>query len=157
MPIYMTKKTYEKFQKRLQDIQKEKYSVAKDLQIAASYGDLSENAEYDAAKERKEMLAIEELKIRERLANVALIEEMDLPDNIVTIGKKVRVLDKDTGEEMEFAILGEFDEWEGIEVISINAPLAKGLLNTKVGRTAEVKLPKSVKYYKVLSVEKLFK
>lgn len=156
MPTYMIRTTLDRMRQRLQDIQGEKYDVAKELQVAASHGDLSENAEYDAAKEHKEMLAIEEMRLREWLSDVAIIEEMDLPDNMVTLGKRVKVRDLESGEEMEFAILGEHDKLDGIEVVSASAPLGRGLLNKKQGRSAEIQLPRGTRRYKILEVSNVF-
>ena len=156
MSTYMIKSTLDRLRKRLQEIQKEKYDVAKDLKEAASFGDFSENAEYDAAKEKKEMLAIEELRIREWLSDVQLIEEMKLPEDVVTVGKKVRLKDLESGEEISFAILGEHDRWEGEDVVSVTSPLARAIMNKKKGRSVEVKLPRSQKRYKILEISKLF-
>jgi transcription elongation factor GreA len=141
---------------RLQEIQKDKLKVAKDLAEAASFGDLSENAEYEAAKDRKEMLALEEIRHREWLSDYQLIEELDMPEGIVTLGKHIRLMDRDSSEEMEFAILGEHDSLDNREVLSISSPLAQGLLNKKQGRTVEVQLPRGVRRLKILEVKNLF-
>lgn len=156
MPNYMIRSTLDRLRTRLADIQKEKYEVAQELKAAAAFGDFSENAEYDIAKEKKEMLALEELRTREMLSEVQLIEEMKMPEDMVTVGKKLRILDADAGGEQEFAILGEMDKIDTVEVISFNSPLAQGLLGKKAGRTVEVRLPRQVKRYKILAIENLF-
>jgi len=156
MPTYMIQSTLDRLRIRLQDIQKEKYDIAKELQVAAGHGDFSENAELDAAREKKERLALEELRIKGWLSEAQLIEHLKLPPDVVTVGKKLKVQDLDTGEEQTFAILGEMDKWEGMPVLSITAPLAAGLLNKKKGRTAEVQLPRQIKRYKILELENLF-
>jgi len=157
MPTYLIQSTLDRMRLRLQDIQKEKLKVAKDLGEAASFGDLSENAEYEAAKERKEMLALEEIRHREWLSDYQLIEELDMPEDIVTLGKKIKIQDRAGDEEMEFVILGEHDRLDNMEIISITAPLVQGLLNKKRGRTAEVRLPRETRRYKILEVTDYFK
>lgn len=157
MPTYMTRDTLDRLQKRLQEIQKEKYEVARELQVAAAQGDLSENAEYEAAKEKKDMLAHEEIRTRDWLGDASLIEELSLPEDVVTIGKKVKIKDLQSEEEMEFVVLGELDKWEGIEVLSATAPLAKGLLSKKKGRSVEVQLPRGSRRFKILEVDDFFR
>jgi len=156
MPTYLIQSTLDRMRHRLQEIQKDKLKVAKDLAEAASFGDLSENAEYEAAKDRKEMLALEEIRHREWLSDYLLIEELKMPEGVVTLGKRVHLLDRESGEEMEFAILGEHDRLDGVEVLSITSPLAQGILNKKAGRTVEVQLPRGARRYKVLDVNNLF-
>lgn len=156
MPNYMIRDTLDRLRDRLQEIPKEKYEVAKELKAAAAFGDFSENAEYDVAKEKKEMLALEELRLKEWLSDVQLIEELQLPEDQVTVGKKLRIKDLDTGEEQVFVILGEHDKYPGFEVVSITSPLAAVLLNKKQGRSVEVRLPRMTRRYKILEVHKLF-
>jgi transcription elongation factor GreA len=156
MPTYMIQSTLDRLRLRLQDIQKEKYEIAKELQVAAGHGDFSENAELDAAREKKEMLALEELRIKGWLADAQLIEQLKLPPDVVTVGKKLKIQDLESGEEQTYALLGEMDKWEGLPVLSITAPLAAGLLNKKKGRTAEVQLPRQVKRYKIVELDDLF-
>lgn len=156
MPMYMMRPTLQRLQQRIKDIQREKYDVARELQAAASFGDFSENAEYDAAKEKKEMLAIEEKRIQDWLGDAQLIEELKLPDDMVTIGKKLQVQDLDTGEEFTYAIVGELDQWTGGSSLSHTSPLAAGLLNKKLGRSVEVRLPRQTRRFKILALENLF-
>lgn len=152
----MIRSTLDRLSKRIEDIQREKYAVARELQEAAAQGDLSENAEYEVAKEKKDMLALEEVRIRQHLQDAQLIEEIDSPAEIVSVGKKVRVKDCETGREQEFSILGEMDRVEGVETISVSAPLAKGLLGKKLGRTVEVPLPRETKRFKILEIARIF-
>jgi transcription elongation factor GreA len=156
MPMYMIRSTLDRLSKRLEEIQKEKYNVARELQQAAAYGDFSENAEYDAAKEKKDMLANEEMKIRTWLGDAALIEEVHTPPELVTIGKKLLIEDVETGQQQAFVILGEMDQIEGQPVLAVTAPLAAGLLNKRKGRTVEVRLPRGVKRYKILELDGYF-
>jgi len=156
MPMYMLRTTLHRLQQRIKDIQKEKYDVAKELQAAASFGDFSENAEYDAAKEKKERLAIEEKPIQDWLGDAQLIEELKLPDDMVTIGKRLKVKDLDSGEDLCYAIIGELDQWEGESSLSHTSPLAAGLLNKKLGRSVEVRLPRQTRRFKILELENLF-
>ena len=156
MPTYMLRTTLDRLSKRLDEIQREKYAVARELQEAASQGDLSENAEYDAAKEKKEMLAIEEKRIKEWLGDAQLIEELVLPEDVVAVGKVVKIVDTANGKEQEFAIVGELDRLDEMESISVGAPLAKGILGKKLGRSAEVQLPRETRRYKVMEIRNLF-
>ncbi|MBN2432887.1 MAG: GreA/GreB family elongation factor [Acidobacteria bacterium] len=156
MPTYLIQSTLDRMRHRLQEIQKDKIKVAKDLAEAASFGDLSENAEYEAAKERKEMLALEEIRHREWLSDYQLIEELQMPEGVVALGKRVRLLDRESDEELDFAIVGEHDRLDGVEVLSISSPLAQGILNKKTGRTVEVQLPRGARRFKILEVADLF-
>lgn len=156
MPTYMLRTTLDRLNKRLEEIQREKYVVARELQEAASQGDLSENAEYDIAKEKKEMLALEERRIKEYLGDAQLIEEISSPSDVVSVGKRVKIQDAASGKEQVFAIIGELDKMEGVDSLSVGAPLARGLLGKKLGRSVEVQLPRETRRYKILEISNLF-
>ncbi len=124
--------------------------------VAASYGDLSENAEWEAAIEEQRNLTQRAMDIETELRETDLLENVALPQGEAAPGTKV-CYREDDGREREVAILGPWDgdTWGGVQVVSYRAPLAAGLLGTKIGATATLALPTGEEQVEVLSVEPL--
>lgn len=123
---------------------------------AASYGDLSENAEWEAAMEEQRNLTQRAMDMEAELREVDLLENVALPEGEAAPGTLVKYRESN-GREREVAILGPWDgdTWGGVQVVSYRAPLAAGLLGTKVGATADLSLPSGEEQVEVLSVEPL--
>ncbi len=140
--IVLTQEGYDKLEEELELLKTtRRKEVAERLKIAISFGDLSENAEYDEAK--KEQASLEERIIKlENITRVAtIIDEANVDLNIVTIGSTVIIYDKDFDEEVEYTIVGsaEADPYDG--KISNESPVGKALLGSKKGDNIEVVVP----------------
>ena len=128
--------------------------VAEKLKEARSYGDLSENAEYDAAKdEQRDIEArIEELEKILKNAEVVVEDEVDLDK--INIGCKVRILDLEYSEELEYKIVGSTEANSLKGKISNESPVGKALIGCKVGDNVEVETQAGVFTYKVLEIQR---
>jgi transcription elongation factor GreA len=128
---------------------------AKAIEHAASYGDLSENSEWEAAMEEQRNLTGRAQDMSRELEVAKLIEDQEIPDGIVTPGTKIRAIDPITEETRELRILGPWDCIEP-DIINYQAPLAAALLGKKVGDEVEVPSATGPRTMRVESVEKLF-
>jgi transcription elongation factor GreA len=137
--------------KRLKDI--ERPNIAKAIEVARGHGDLSENADYSAAKEAQGMI---EAKIREYEAKLALSEVIDptkLSGDRVQFGATVTIEDSDTGETSVYTIVGEHEADIKKRRISLVAPVARGLLGKRVGDDVTITTPKGKREFTLSSVE----
>ena len=123
----------------LKDVERPKASNA--IAEARDKGDLSENAEYDAAKEAQGMLEMRISKLEERFANARMIDESQLDNSKVLVLSKVKIRNKSNGMTMDYMIVadGEADLSKG--KISVNSPIGKGLLGKSVGESANISVP----------------
>jgi len=126
--------------------------VAKRLQAARELGDLSENAEYDAAKDEQAEIEAEILKMQEQIKNAEVIDESLLSNDEVRIGSKIKIRDMQTKEEFVFDIIGssEADPFAG--KISNLSPIGSALLHKKKGETVKINTPNGVLSYKLLAI-----
>lgn len=129
--------------------------IAARIKEARSFGDLSENAEYDEAMNAQAIMESRIAKLEEELKDVKIIDESDISTDIVKTGLKVKLYDVDFEEEVEYKILGKSQSDPDNGVISDQSPLGKALLGKKLGETVHVELPNgSVIEYKILSITK---
>jgi len=135
---------------QLRDIERPKASQA--IAEARDKGDLSENAEYDAAKEAQGMLEMKIAKLEETLASARLIDESQLDTSKVLVLSKVRIKNQTNGTEMTYKLVadGEADLASG--KISVNSPIGKGLLGKSVGEVAEIQVPNGTMKFDVLEI-----
>ena len=151
----LTQEGYNKLEEELEYLKAVKRKeVAERLKVAISFGDLSENAEYDKAKNEQAKLEEQILKLDEKLRKAVIIDESQIDLNIVTVGSIVKVFDFDFDEEVEYVIVGstEADPFEG--KISNESPVGKALLGARVGETVEVQVPDGVSKFKVLEIRR---
>ena len=136
----------------LKDIERPKISNA--IAEARDKGDLSENAEYDAAKEAQGMLEMKISKLEETLAGARLIDESQLDISKVLVLSKVKIKNESNGMEMDYMIVadGEADLASG--KISVNSPIGKGLLGKSVGDIAEINVPNGILKFKILKISR---
>ena len=136
----------------LKDIERPKISNA--IAEARDKGDLSENAEYDAAKEAQGMLEMKISKLEETLAGARIIDESQLDTSKVLVLSKVKIKNEANGMEMDYMIVadGEADLASG--KLSVNSPIGKGLLGKSVGDTAEISVPNGKIRFKILEISR---
>ena len=128
--------------------------VAERIKEAISYGDISENAEYDSAKNEQAELEERIHELEEMLRKAKIVSEEEMKGDKVNIGLKVTVKDTDTGEKEVFSIVGatESDPFSG--KISTESPVGKALIGKKKGETVAVEIPDGVINYKIMRIEK---
>ena len=131
----------------------ERPSVIKAIEEARSHGDLSENAEYDAAKERQALVEGRISEIQSKLAGVEVVEPSSIQSERIVFGATVTILDLDTDEEHTYQIVGvdEADVKSGY--ISILSPLARAMIGKQDGDQVVVRSPKGEKEYEIVSFE----
>lgn len=128
--------------------------VAAKIKVALSFGDLSENSEYDEAKNEQAMVEARIAQVEAMLKNVHVLDDSDLPTDIVSIGSKVLLKDIEFDEDVEYYIVGstEADPSEG--KISDESPVGKALLGHRVGDRVEVEVPSGMIEFEVLEISK---
>ena len=150
---YMTAEGLQKLKEELQHLESvERPRVIAAIAEAREKGDLSENAEYDAAKEEQGILESKIALIKSKLADARIIDETDVNTDEVQILTKVRVQNLKTGQEKVYQLVteGEANILEG--KIATTTPIAKGLMGKKVGDTAEVVVPAGKMEFKILEI-----
>jgi len=128
--------------------------VAELIKEARSFGDLSENSEYDEAKNEQAKLYGRIAEVENILANAVIIEENDDPADHVGLGCKVRVLDMDLDEEEEYTIVGSQEADPMNYRISDDSPFGRAMAGKKVGDIVEVEAPVGILKFRILNVEK---
>lgn len=153
--IYLRRTGYEKLVAQLEFLKTtERQKIAKSIGEARAQGDISENAEYDAAKDAQ---AHNEARIAEyesNLANVAFIEDMNIPSDKIFIGATVELENLDTKEKVTYILLSpEEVEFED-NGLSVYSPIGKGLLTKQVNDEVNIQVPAGVVKFKVLSIQR---
>ena len=137
---------------QLKDVERPKASNA--IAEARDKGDLSENAEYDAAKEARGMLEMRISKLEETLSNARVIDESQLDNSKVLVLSKVKIKNQLNGMEMDYTLVadGEADLASG--KISVNSPIGKGLLGKSVGDVAQINVPSGVINFEIIEISR---
>jgi transcription elongation factor GreA len=151
--VPMTQAGFDKIEAELKNLKSvERPAVIQAIAEARAHGDLSENAEYTAARERQSFIEgrIQELESVVSAANIIDISTMS--GDTVKFGAYVTVADDDTGDEITYQIVGPYESDADNNKISTTAPLAKALIGKKTGDSAEVRTPKGVKTYEIIAV-----
>lgn len=136
----------------LKDIERPKASQA--IAEARDKGDLSENAEYDAAKEAQGLLEMKIAKMEETLSNARLIDESQLDTSKVLVLSTVKLKNQANGMEMTYTLVAESEADLASGKISVNSPIGKGLLGKSVGDVAEVQVPNGVVKFEILEISR---
>ncbi len=154
MATYVTKEGLEKMKKELDQLETfERPRITQQIAEARDKGDLSENAEYDAAKEAQGMLEMKISKLKDAIATSKVIDESLLDTSKVAILTTVRLKNNATKQEQKFTLVPDNESDLKLGKISVNTPIAKGLLGKTVGETAEILLPNGNKLsFEVLEI-----
>jgi len=142
-----------KLKKELADLKHElTFKIPKDLQTAAAHGDLSENAEYDAAKNRQDFVRSRIAHIQGRVRELSMYTIASIPHGVVAYGSRVTVADVDSGDETEYRIVfpEEVDAARGH--ISLSSPLGRAMINKVEGDEIEVQTPGGRRTYQILTL-----
>jgi transcription elongation factor GreA len=151
--IPMTREGYEKLRADLDRMQHaEMLEVTKRIATAREMGDLSENAEYHAAREDQGMLEARINALKDKLARAFIVDPSSLPSDTVVFGSRVRIKDLDSGEEEEYELVGPGQEDYDNNKILTTSPRGQGLLGKKTGDVAVIKVPRGNLRYQILEI-----
>jgi transcription elongation factor GreA len=149
----MSREGYEKLKGELDRMQNvEMIEVAKRIAAARELGDLSENAEYHAAREDQGMLQARIDALKDKLSRAYFVERNSLANDSVVFGVRVRVRDLDLGEEEAFELVGPGDEDYNNNKILTSSPIGQGLLGKKVGEVAEIQVPMGKLRFEIVEI-----
>jgi transcription elongation factor GreA len=152
--VPMTGEGYRSLDEELKRLKtQERPSVIAAISEARSHGDLSENAEYHAAKERQGWIEGRIAEIEDKISRAQVIDVSKLSGAQVKFGATVTVVDEDTEEQSRYQIVGEHEAEVKAGKISVASPLARALITKEVGDVVEVNTPGGVKAYEILKVE----
>ena len=150
----MTSSGYEKLKKELKKlINEDRPNIIAAIAEARSHGDLSENAEYQYAKEQQSLIEGKIIDLESTTALAEIIDVTQLNGNEVKFGATVEIQDDDTGIKSKYQIVGEYESDIENKKLSIVSPLARGLIGKSKDDTVEVNSPKGVKSFTILSVK----
>ena len=153
--VYYTEEGLEKLKAELEHLKtKERASVAKQISEARDKGDLSENAEYDAAKEAQGLLEAKIAKLEAEFAKARILDESQIDTSKVLIMSKVTIKNIANGMEMKYIIVPESEANLKEKKISVSSPIAKGLLGKKVGESAEIQVPNGLVRFEVVDISR---
>ena len=130
----------------------ERPNIIKSISEARAHGDLSENAEYHAAKEKQGFIEAKISELEDKISRAEIIDISQVRGEQVKYGASIKLLDEDTNNEIIYKIVSEYEADVSNGMISIISPLAKALIGKKVDESLEFNTPKGIRYYKILSV-----
>ena len=151
--IPMTPNGYAKLEAELKQLKTvERRRISHEIEIARAHGDISENAEFHAAKEKQSHIEGRIRIVEDKLARAQVIETGGNPPETVRFGVTVVLTDDDTGEEVQYTITGEDESDVSVGLISVTSPVARALLGKRVGEEVAVRVPKGNRSFEVLEI-----
>jgi len=151
--VFLTKEAYKELEERLAFLKSDgRVNVAEKIRVARSFGDISENSEYDAAREEEALLEQEITQIEENLRNAKIITKAKGDTSKVGVGSTVEVYDMTFEESMTLKIMGSIESDPTIGQISNESPTGKALIGKEKGDIVEVSTPAGIQKYKILSI-----
>jgi len=150
---YMSQDGYNKLVEEVRKLEKvERPEISRQIAEARDKGDLSENAEYDAAKEAQGLLEMRINKLKTTIADAKIIDESKIKTDVVSILSKVTLKNTKTGAQMCYTIVSESEANLKEGKISVTTPIAKGLLAKKVGDVVEIKVPQGTIHLEIIEI-----
>ena len=144
----------EKIKFELNDLKKfERPQVIQAIAVAREHGDLKENAEYHAAKDRQSFIEGRITELEDVISRAEVINLSKLSGETVTFGTKVKIIDEENDQETYYQIVGPYEANLELGLISIASPIAKALIGKEEGTSVAVATPGGTKYYEILSIE----
>jgi transcription elongation factor GreA len=156
MPHYipMTHEGYQRLQEELKKLTRvERPRVVQDIAEARGHGDLSENAEYEAAKNRQSFIEGRIKELNDKIARAQVINPAELESDKVVFGATVRLFDVDSGNEVTYKIVGEDEADLKSGTISINSPVGKALIGHRLDDEVRIKVPSGLKIYEIIDLK----
>ena len=153
--MLMTQEGYEALKKELNELKSvTRGEISEKIRVARGFGDLSENSEYDEAKNEQAVVEARIKKLEDQLKNVKIISRDEISTDAVSVGCKVKILDVDFDEEMEYVIASSVESHSDLDAISGESPVGKGLIGHKVGDVVEIQAPAAVLKLKILEISR---
>jgi len=153
--IYLTQEGYEKLVQELEQLRNVKRrKISEAIGQARAQGDISENAEYDAAKEAQAHNEQKISELQDKLARARIIDNEGVSSDEALLGAKVKLRDLNTDEEIEYILVSELEADYSVGKISVTSPVGKCLLGHKKGEAVEIKVPAGVLKYKILEISR---
>jgi len=152
--IYLTREGYERLHKEVEALKSKQLKIADAIEEARLQGDLSENAEYDAAKEAQAMNSARLSDVESKLTKVRIIEDENIPGDKIYIGAIVNLKDLDTDEKITYQMLSPEEANYDENKLSIFSPVGKGLMGHAAGETIEIQVPAGVLKYEILKIKR---
>ncbi len=153
--VLLTEEGYERLEEELNHlVNVKRREIAKRIKVAREFGDISENSEYDDAKNEQAFIEGRIKEIENMLRNARVVKEDEINDKTVNIGTTVRLQEKESGEETTYTIVGsaESDPLEG--KISNESPIGKSIIGHNIGDIVKVEIPAGIAEYEILAIEK---
>ena len=150
---YVSRKKYESLVNELKDLKEIKAQLSNEIGEAAAQGDLKENAEYHAAKEKQAETLIRIQELETRLRSAQITDDLTVDKSEARIGATVTIQDVDAGIEFTYTLVGSMESNPDKGLLSVKSPLANGVLGKKEGETFEAMLPRGPKQYKLVKLE----
>jgi len=152
--VILTKEGYQKLRNEIEYLSTERRrEVAERIKHAREFGDITENAEYDDAKNEQAMLEARIAKLEERLAGARVIEKREISKDVVSVGAVVRLRDVDAKQTVEYHIVGSAEANPAEQKLSNESPVGKAIMGHKKGETVEVATPRGSLKYKILEIK----
>ncbi len=149
----MSRMGYDKLEEELRRLKSvERPTIVKEIEVARAHGDISENAEFHAAKERQGHIESRILMVEDRLARAQVIDPSGQSLDQVRFGLTVELEDAETGEKITYTILGEDESDAADGRISVTSPVARALLGKGVGDSVTVRVPKGTREFEILQI-----
>jgi len=153
--VYLTRERLVELERELRDLKHHgRIEMAQKIGEARSHGDLSENAEYDAAKEAQQHLELKIAKLEQTLSRARIIESKELPNDKVYILSKVKLRDLKTKETVDYILVSPEEADFDKNKISVTSPLGKGLLGKLPGDMIKIPVPAGTLEYKILEIDR---
>ncbi|MBO4944680.1 MAG: transcription elongation factor GreA [Muribaculaceae bacterium] len=150
---YMTKEGYNRKMEEIAYLESVKRpEISRAIAEARDKGDLSENSEYDAAKEAQGLLEMKIAQLKDLVANARIIDEANLNNEEVQILNRVKIRNKANGAVMEYTIVADSEANLREKKIGSSTPIAKGLLGHKLGETVEIKVPAGIMQFEIVEI-----
>ena len=149
---YMTQAGYDKLKKDLADALAQRPIISAEIAEAREKGDLSENAEYDAARDAQGLLEVKIARLKEKVANARVIDESKLSADTVQLLSKVTVENMNAKMKMQFQIVGESEADFSKGLLSASTPIGKALIGHGKGEVVEAKVPSGIMKFKILDI-----
>jgi transcription elongation factor GreA len=152
--IPMTRAGYVKLEADLKQLKSvERPKIVREIEAARAHGDISENAEFHAAKERQSHIETRVRQLEDQLARAQVIDPSGSPAHTVRFGVTVLLLDTESDEEVRYTIVGEHESDAASGRISVTSPIARALLGRAVDDTVVVRVPKGTREFEVLAIQ----
>ena len=153
--VILTQEGYDNLEKELEYLKTEKrVEIAERIKTALGFGDLSENSEYDEAKNAQSENEVKIAELENKLRYAKVIDEKDIDTKTVQIGNTVKLHDIEFDEDVEYTIVGSTEVDLAENKISNESPIGRALLGAKKGATVDVEAPAGIIQYKILSIKK---